>query len=104
MELFKWNAKISEQESESISRRCGSLERALHNCFAANGTDSRACVPLEINLIDCKSKVCCERESAEHSRCYHSLVETGEYLGRKDCNPAVEAMRKCLRRKGVEVP
>eukprot|EP00873_Tetraselmis_striata_P037908 jgi/Tetstr1/458172/TSEL_044663.t1 len=99
-----WGSSLSAEEKASLRRRCASAVAAHRNCVAANGAAAaEACRNLEVSVLDCKATVVCPEAAAEHGRCLHSLVETGKYQGKRDCDAAIAAMRKCLRRKGVDL-
>lgn len=43
----------------------------------------------------------CKGASAEHERCFSSVVNTGRYKGRMGCGPELDAMKAALKKHGL---
>mmetsp|Transcript_12413 Transcript_12413/g.34848 ORF Transcript_12413/g.34848 Transcript_12413/m.34848 type:complete len:103 (-) Transcript_12413:84-392(-) len=100
---FLWGKPAAaKEELASIQRRCAATVAAHRSCLAANGGAPGPCHALEVAGVSCKAGVCCPDEYEEHSRCFNSLVTTGKYEGRRDCEASVAAMRKCLKARRVQ--
>ncbi|GAX74936.1 hypothetical protein CEUSTIGMA_g2382.t1 [Chlamydomonas eustigma] len=95
------------QKAIDISKRkCSSFTSGLEGCRKANGgagteTAAKACKNLEIMLVTCWAEDHCKDEADEHRRCYTKLYKTGIYKGLGHCMPYEDAMKTCLKKKGI---
>lgn len=93
----------------SIERKCKYARSALAGCRKANTGSAAAvaCKNLESNLVLClaeglvQAEQQCKQQVDEHRRCYTSLYKVGTYKGVGHCNTYEQAMRECLKKRGL---
>jgi hypothetical protein len=74
----------------------------LHNCRAANGANPSACASLEAQVVHCHAEALCPAAAADYVRCFKRVVGGAGELQYSACDGQLRAMRKCLRRRGLD--
>lgn len=97
------SSKPTAEESSRIAKKCVARSTAYRGCLAANRGDPRACDRLETALVMCHAAELagCKGASAEHERCFSSVVNTGRYKGRMTCQPELDSLKASLKRHGL---
>jgi hypothetical protein len=91
-------AELSVAESDRLARKCKSLATAYRKCHRANPSQPQACSNLETSLVTCFASDLCPEAAEAHQKCYMSLMNTGGYHGKHDCEQYVAAMKSCLQK------
>jgi hypothetical protein len=96
--------QVSPEEYDRIQRKCKPLLVAYQRCQKANPGDPKACSNLDTSLVTCYAKQLVTDAAQEHERCFMSLMNTGGYKGKHNCDAYVEAMRKGLKQHKLYPP
>eukprot|EP00879_Flechtneria_rotunda_P010011 GHRR01010467.1.p1 GENE.GHRR01010467.1~~GHRR01010467.1.p1 ORF type:complete len:108 (+),score=13.84 GHRR01010467.1:237-560(+) len=89
---------LSTADEHRLARKCKSLSTAYSKCHKANPNNAKACNNLETSLVMCYAADLCKPESDAHQKCYMSLMNTGRYKGKMDCEETVNAMKLGLKK------
>lgn len=90
--------QLSVADEHRLARKCKSLSQAYARCHKANPSNEAACNNLQTSLVMCYAADLCKEAAAAHERCYMSVINTGRYQGKMDCEETVQAMKDCLRK------
>ena len=103
MWFWRREQPLPPEEVREIKRKATTVSRAYKSCLKSNGGDNEPCKGLEIRLLETYSLQCCREEAARFQECYTTLYDSDEQDA-SVCDQHVEAMRKCLKKKGLGYP
>ncbi|GBF92798.1 hypothetical protein Rsub_05417 [Raphidocelis subcapitata] len=96
--------RVSAEEEARIMRKCNARRSAMLLCRAANPENpQQACERLEAALAMCFAGEvpALKAASAQHERCFTSLMNTGGYQRRRHCDPELGELKAGLTRAGL---
>eukprot|EP00878_Enallax_costatus_P007600 GHUV01007957.1.p1 GENE.GHUV01007957.1~~GHUV01007957.1.p1 ORF type:complete len:106 (+),score=15.06 GHUV01007957.1:424-741(+) len=92
------SSKLTPADEQRLGKKCKTLSTTYQKCHKANPTKPSACSNLETSLVMCYAGDLCKDAYAAHEKCYMSLMNTGYYQGKRDCDETVNAMKMCLKK------
>ena len=99
---------ISDGELAKLRNACKTRISAYVGCKAANRGAEEPCRNLEVGVLVCLAGKACQEERKAFDRCTNECHEASTAEGRLrlydekvSCAQQIEAMRRCLKRKGV---
>ena len=67
----------------------------------ANASNLEACKNLDAALAHCQAEVLCPALAQEYQRCFVRVVNSKGKEDYRACDTALNAMKRCLRKRGV---